>query len=115
MLSSLLKIPSEEFVNFSCVLIVPDIFVRKHAKYLLKRIFKAVGFKKIYLHIESVVACFGAAISSGCVVDIGHEKINICCVDEGVIVPQTLIRKNFGLKYVSKSLCKIFAERVSDK
>mgnify|MGYP006878032011 CR=1 FL=1 len=30
-------------------------------------------------------------------------------------MPQTLIRKNFGLKWMSKSLCKIFAERVSDK
>ncbi len=51
MLSSQLKIPSEEFPNFSCVLIVPDIFVRKHVKYLIQRIFKAIGFKKIYLHI----------------------------------------------------------------
>lgn len=115
MLSEKLKIPTSEFQNFSCVIIVPDIFVRKHVKYLMQRIFKVVGFKKIYLHFESVVACFGAAVSSACVVDIGHEKINICCVDEGIIVPQTLIRKNFGLKYLSKSLCKIFAERVSDK
>lgn len=28
--------------------------------------------------------------------DVGYEKINICCVDEGVIYPGTLIRKNFG-------------------
>lgn len=109
MLSEKLKIPTSEFTNFSCVIIVPDIFVRRHVKYLMQRIFKVVGFKKIYLHCESVVACFGAAVSSACVVDIGHEKINICCVDEGIIVPQTLIRKNFGLKYLSKSLCKIFA------
>lgn len=115
MLSSLLKIPTSELANFSCVLIVPDIFIRAHVKYLIQRIFKSVGFKKIYLHIESVVACFGAAVSSACVIDIGHEKINICCVDEGVIVPQTLIRKNFGLKYLTKALCKIFAERVNDK
>jgi actin-related protein 8 len=72
MLSSQLKIPYSEFENFSCVIIVPDIFIRKHIKYFIQRIFKAIGFKKIYLHIESVVACFGAAVSSACVVDIGH-------------------------------------------
>jgi hypothetical protein len=29
-------------------------------------------------------------------VDIGSEKINVCCVDEGIIIANTLIRKNFG-------------------
>ena len=60
------------------------------------------------------MACFGSAVSSACVVDIGHEKISVCCVDEGVIVPRTLIRKNFGSKDVSKILAKIFSDRVTD-
>jgi len=64
--------------------------------------------------MESVMACFGTAVSSACVVDIGHEKINICCVDEGVVLPRTLVRKNFGSKDVSKILAKIFSERISD-
>lgn len=89
--------------------------MRNHVKYFLQRMFHGIGWRKVYLHIESVLACFGAAVSSACVVDIGHEKISVCCVDEGVIMPQTLIRKNFGLKWLSKSLCKIFAERISDK
>lgn len=60
------------------------------------------------------MACFGTAVSSACVVDIGHEKINVCCVDEGVIIPKTLVRKNFGSKDVSKILAKIFSERITD-
>lgn len=60
------------------------------------------------------MACFGTAVSSACVVDIGHEKINICCVDEGVVLPRTLVRKNFGSKDVSKVLAKIFSERIND-
>jgi len=60
------------------------------------------------------MACFGTAVSSACVVDIGHEKINVCCVDEGVIIPHTLIRKNFGSKDISKLLLKIFNERIND-
>ena len=46
-------------------------------------------------------------MSSALVVDIGHEKINVCCVDEGIILPKTLIRKNFGLKSISQTIIKI--------
>lgn len=45
-----------------------------------------LAFKSIYLHLESIVACYGATVSSACVVDIGAETLNICCVDEGIIV-----------------------------
>ena len=60
------------------------------------------------------MACFGTAVSSACVVDIGHEKISVCCVDEGVILPRTLVRKNFGSKDLSKILTKIFNERLNE-
>jgi hypothetical protein len=35
-------------------------------------------------------------------------------VDEGVIIPKTLVRKNFGSKDISKILMKIFNEKISD-
>ena len=38
----------------------------------------------------------------------------MCCVDEGVIIPKTLVRKNFGSKDISKILMKIFNEKISD-
>jgi hypothetical protein len=39
---------------------------------LTHSLFSRIGFKKIYIHMESVMACFGTAVSSACVVDIGH-------------------------------------------
>lgn len=68
----------------------------------------------MYIHLESILACFGSAVSSACVVDIGHEKINVCCVDEGVILPKTLVKKNFGSKDISKIMAKLFSERITD-
>ena len=109
-----IKIPEKEWSTFNCIVILPDIFIRRHMKMLVHSLFHSIGFKKIYLHLESVMACFGTAVSSACVVDIGHEKINVCCVDEGVIIPKTLVRKNFGSKDVSKILVKIFSERITD-
>ena len=55
----------------------------------------------MYFHMESVLASFSSTLSSVCVVDIGYEKINVACVEEGVILPGTLIRKNFGGKHIN--------------
>lgn len=66
------------------------------------------------MHLESVLACLGTSISSAVVVDIGHEKINICCVEEGVILPKTLVRKNFGLKHVTKTMIKLFNNKINE-
>lgn len=56
-------------------------------KNLVDMILRLCGFKQIYIHLESVLACFGLNQQSACIVDIGSDKINICCVDEGVILP----------------------------
>lgn len=50
-------------------------------------LFRQFGFKQVYIHLESVLAQFGVNNLIGCIVDIGYEKINISCVDEGVIIP----------------------------
>lgn len=57
---------------------------------------KNLGFSAIYLQLESILATYGACLSSACIVDIGYQKINICCVEEGTIVNNSIIRKNFG-------------------
>lgn len=54
------------------------------------------GFNAIYLHLESVLATFGACMNQACVVDVGFQKISVCCVDEGLILNNTMVRKNFG-------------------
>ena len=60
------------------------------------------------------MACFGSAVNSACVVDIGHEKISVCCVDEGVVLPRTLVRKNFGVKDISKVMARLFNDRLGE-
>jgi actin-related protein 8 len=79
---------------------------------LVYTIFAKIGFNRFYIHLESVLACLGTSISSAVVVDVGHEKINICCVEEGVILPKTLIRKNFGLKHITKTMIKLFNNKI---
>lgn len=95
-LNKKLNIPSSQFKNYAIILIIPDLFIKAQIKELINIFLRDLEFKYIYLHLESVMACFGACLSQACVVDIGHQKINVSCVDEGLILPNTTIKKNFG-------------------
>lgn len=53
-------------------------------------------FKSLFIHTESVMATFAMAMSTACVVDIGSSKISVCCIDEGILVPKSIIRKHYG-------------------
>ncbi len=53
-------------------------------------------FKSIFIHNESVMSTFAMALPSSCVVDIGSTKISVCCIDEGLIIPKSIIRRHFG-------------------
>lgn len=53
-------------------------------------------FKGIFVHTESVLATYSMALPSACIVDIGATKVNVCCVDEGIITPKSLKRKHYG-------------------
>ena len=100
----ILKINENDFKNYNIVYIIPDLFIKTEIKAMINLFFKYFGFKNIFLHLESVMSSFGLAIQSSCVVDIGSDKINICCVDEGMIIENTLIRKNLGGKEITKLL-----------
>lgn len=43
--------------------------------------------------------------------DIGAEKINIVCVDDGIILPGTYMRKNFGSADLDTLLMREIAKR----
>ena len=101
---NVLRINQTEFSNYNIVYIIPDLFIKTEIKAMINLFFKYFGFKNIFLHLESVMSSFGLAIQSSCVVDIGSDKVNICCVDEGMIIKNTLIRKNMGGNEITKLL-----------
>ena len=101
---NVLRINQNEFCNYNIVYIIPDLFIKTEIKSMINLFFNYFGFKNIFLHLESVMSSFGLAIQSSCVVDIGSDKLNICCVDEGMIIKNTLIRKNMGGNEITKLL-----------
>ena len=68
------------------VLAMPDLFDRRLGSQLLSILLEPSGlhFKAAILHEEAACAAFGAGGNAACVVDIGHERTSVCCVDEGM-------------------------------
>jgi actin-related protein len=66
-----------------------------------------MGFKAIFVHNESVMATYAMAAQSACVVDIGSQKISVCCIDDGVVLPKTLNKRNFGGDDISELLHRL--------
>eukprot|EP01017_Pseudomicrothorax_dubius_P039487 TRINITY_DN6067_c0_g1_i4.p1 TRINITY_DN6067_c0_g1~~TRINITY_DN6067_c0_g1_i4.p1 ORF type:complete len:364 (-),score=77.00 TRINITY_DN6067_c0_g1_i4:35-1066(-) len=97
--------------EYYVILILPDLFNREHAKALIGMFLRSLGFKAITMHLESVLACYGSALTHACVVDVGHEKISVACVEEGVIVPGTLVRKHFGGADMTTTLHRLLSKR----
>ena len=94
--NSILQIKRKDYTNYNVVLIIPDLFVRTQVKGLINIFMKVMGFKSIFLHLESVLSTFGAALQTACVVDVGSTKISVCCLEDGLIIENSLIRKNYG-------------------
>lgn len=50
---------------------------------------RTMGFRGILLQNESVAAALGSGLSGGCVVDLGSSSMNIGCVEDGWLVPDS--------------------------
>ncbi|XP_077585494.1 actin-related protein 8 [Stigmatopora nigra] len=79
-----LEIPLKDLKYYRCILLVPDIYNRQHAKELVSMLLNNMGFSAIIVQQESVCATFGSGLSSACVVDVGDQKTSLCCVEDGV-------------------------------
>lgn len=92
----LLGISGNDLKNYSVILCAPDKFHRGQYKSIINMLMRKIGFGSFFIHIDSVLATFGACQSIACVVDIGHTHITISCVDEGIVVTNSCIKKHFG-------------------
>lgn len=89
-------LPARNVKNFNCILIIPDMFVRHHVRYIVNMLLVKMEFKSIFIHNESIMSTYAMALPSACVVDVGSSKISVCCIDEGLMMPKTLMRKHYG-------------------
>lgn len=59
------------------------------------------------IHQESYAAIFAAGMSTACVVDIGATSTSVACVDEGLLLPDTRIKLDYGGDDITAALATI--------
>jgi actin-related protein 8 len=85
-----LKMHKKNLQKYTVCLAIPDAFSRREIFDLTTMFLETLGFESIGIHVESVLSCFGAGVSSACVVDIGAQKTCVSCVKDGIVIPGTL-------------------------
>ncbi|CAK8690567.1 unnamed protein product [Clavelina lepadiformis] len=82
-IENFLRIPVKDIGKYRCILVIPDIYNREHIKNLVNLLLDQMQFSAIIIHQESVCATYGCGVANACVVDVGHQKTAVCCVEDG--------------------------------
>lgn len=112
-LVQVLQIPRKEFTNYNVVIIIPDIFVKQQVKGLINIFLRVFSFKSVFIHLESVMSSFGTALQSSCIIDIGSSKVSVACVDDGMVIEESVIRKNYGGDDITRLLYNMLTLKTS--
>ncbi|EDW05928.1 actin-related protein 8 [Drosophila mojavensis] len=95
-LEQCLGISLRDLCTHSAVLVVNDVYVRRHLREAMTLLLQRMGFQRCFLVQDSVAATYGAGIGYGCVVDIGAQKTSIACIEDGISQLDARVRLNYG-------------------
>ncbi|KAI9592169.1 hypothetical protein BDF19DRAFT_452556 [Syncephalis fuscata] len=91
-----LNIPSSELKNYHVVLIIPDAFHRPTVLAMVDILLQTMGVRAVIVSQAAVCCTFGAGTSLACVVDLGSHTTAVTCVEEGLCMPGTKFRLEYG-------------------
>lgn len=103
-LETKLKLDKHKRKELGAVLILPDVMARWEAKEMVNLVLKELEFGSIVVHQESLAALFGHGSISGCVVSMGAQSTTVCCVEDGVALPETRVTFDFGGDQITQYL-----------
>nr|XP_018899502.1 PREDICTED: actin-related protein 8 isoform X2 [Bemisia tabaci] len=99
-----LDISIKDLKLYRAVLVIPDICDRTHMRELISLLLNGMGFGACFLVQDHAAATFGAGLAYACVVDVGHEKTSVSCVEDGLSQANTRIRVSYGGGDITQSL-----------
>ncbi len=97
----------KDWAQYACVFVIPDLYERSYVTSILEILLRDLGFGKVCFIQESLAASFGAGYSMACIVDIGHQKTSICCVDEGLCIEGSRLNLKYGGSDVTELFMKM--------
>jgi len=93
------------------MLVIPDMFQQGDVKILADILLNYFHFSSLFIHKDSVCASVGIGRQTACVVNIGHSKTSVSCVDEGDIIPGTSFHMNFGGDNITELLYELLSKQ----
>jgi actin-related protein 8 len=96
-----------EWKQYSCVLIIPDLYDKRYVELLLHLCIELFEFGRVSFIQESMAATFGAGYTQACVVDVGAQKTSIACVEDGLCMEDSRINLKFGGYDVTETFIKM--------
>eukprot|EP00026_Physarum_polycephalum_P005796 Phypoly_transcript_05834.p1 GENE.Phypoly_transcript_05834~~Phypoly_transcript_05834.p1 ORF type:complete len:426 (-),score=52.06 Phypoly_transcript_05834:616-1797(-) len=97
-----LNIPAKEFGCYSVCLVVPDSFSKSEIKDFMNILLRDMGFRAGLVVQSSVCATYGAGLVTACVVDVGHSRTCVSCVDDGISLPASRRVAPYGFSDVAR-------------
>ncbi|RDL39379.1 uncharacterized protein BP5553_03719 [Venustampulla echinocandica] len=98
---------STSWAQYSCVVVIPDLYDKRYVQEILHICLKSIEFKQVCFIQESLAATYGAGYTSACIVDVGAQKTSICCVEEGMCVEDSRINLKYGGYDVTETFIKM--------
>lgn len=106
-----LDVQQSQFCNYKIVLVVPDAYDKRYVETFIRMLLVEMGFQAVAIIQESLATCYGAGIGdSTCVVDIGATQTKIACVDEGLVVDNSVITLDYGGDDVTRVFAKFLLD-----
>ncbi|CCK68841.1 Arp8p KNAG_0B04020 [Huiozyma naganishii CBS 8797] len=94
---------TEKDIKYKAVLVIPDLFEKSHVETMIRLLLSELPFNAVAIVQESLATCYGSGIStSTCVVNVGATGTKVACVDEGIVVENSIINLNYGGDDISK-------------
>lgn len=96
-----------DYKNYNVVLLIPDLYDKTYVSSLVDLLLHKMDFPRVALLQEGMGATFGAGISTSCVIDVGAQKTSICCVEDGMVVPDSRVNLKYGGDDVTNAFLKL--------
>jgi len=97
----------EPLSSLACMFVIPADAPKWEIRAYTECALNYMGFAACSFVLEPVACSFGAGICSGCVVDMGAQCISVACVEDGMILPDSLVKLDYGGDDITSLLYQI--------
>lgn len=105
-LSKSFQLSKKDLSSYSCIIVLPNMYEKSYVETMVAFLLNDMNFQNVAMIEEGLAATFGSGVSTGCVVDVGSSSTKVCCVEEGMIIPNSQVVLNYGSADITRLFIK---------